>query len=97
MSSDALFDALDTAAIEMLKMLGEEEPDSEGTSLEPAERVKVFSAVVDYAKLRADKEPPKLNAGSKFNDLKDRFHGNETSNRTRRGRPAKAPSGGGNA
>lgn len=75
---DAVFDALDQAAVELLARVKMPDRDKDGEivpEISAADHVKVFDAVVEYAALRAKVEPPKKLAPTKFGSIHERFHG----------------------
>jgi hypothetical protein len=100
--SEALFAALDEAAVKMLKLLDPDAVDTDDENGEPvpveaATKVKIFEAVVDYTALRAKAEPPKELKASKFDGLRSRFHGDSDETPRRAGRRARTPAATGDA
>ena len=98
MSTDALFNALDDAAIKLLDHITEanfvsaKNEDGLDAPVTIVEHVKVFEAVVSYATLRAKSEPPKKLSESKFNDIQRRFRGDSDTPRGRARSTKPAPS-----
>lgn len=89
MNADQFFEKLDVAALDLLERCKKEniETGDDGEiTVTVAEHVKAFQAVMDYAALRAKLEPPKKAEGSKFDELRTRFHGNGSAPGRRTGR-----------
>ena len=77
--------ALDTAAAKLLEQAGLGSTTPEKIEATPAERVKVFDSILEYAKMRADLVPKEAKE-SAFDRIKRDFDGTTTE---RRGRPRK--------
>ena len=89
-----LIAALDAAAAKLLEQAGLGPTTPEKIEATPAERVKAFDSVMEYAKLRPDLIPKKIEE-SAFDRIKRDFDGDSTKVE-RRGRPRKdktAPGG----
>lgn len=87
-----LIAALDAAAAKLLEQAGLSEKSPEKIEATPAERVKAFDSVMEYAKLRPDLIPKEVK-DSPFERINRDFHGEKIE---RRGRPRKdktAPGG----
>lgn len=97
---DAIFKAIDDAAVKMLDRLDMQDIDKDGETIDisAADAVKVFEAVVAYAALRAKVEPPKKLEASSFERIRTQYHGGDATDgdaperRTRR-KPSSPPVG----
>ena len=96
---DKVFSALDQEAISLLGKLDGEDRDRDGNlipSVSISDQVKAFEAVVAYAALRAKVEPPKKLEASRFDTLKQQFHGTDGGTPARGRASGKAPPAGSN-
>lgn len=69
-----LVDALDAAAAKLLEQAGLSETSPEKIEATPAERVKAFDSVLEYAKMRPTLIP-KVVTESAFDGIKRKFNG----------------------
>lgn len=83
-----LIDELDETAISLLRRVRGESDLDKGSVELLVEQVKGFDSVVKWADVRQKVNPEETKQGSKFDDIRDTFHGSKNGSGGGRGRSA---------